>query len=84
MTDPLDIYNTTGSEITIQGTVVPANGFVSVSSANAVAWSKDPFLMANIFASKIGVSVYGTDLGTSYNGAAMAWMNQIAEGLIVY
>ena len=84
MTDPLDIYNNTASDIVCAHGTVPASSFISIAAGDAVAWAKDPIVVINIMDSSLGVSVYGIDLSYGLGSAADIWIGRVANGQVVY
>lgn len=78
--DSLDIYNTTGADIVILAGTVPANGYLSIPAAGAVACAKDPILAVQVVLGSLGVSSYGLDLATM----SADWLRRIALGVLVY
>jgi len=82
--EPFIVYNNTSDDIIIQTQTIPANGSFSVSPSSVVAWAKDPQFVIAIIASKVGVNIYGTDLGYGIGSVADQWILRIAQGAIAF
>lgn len=84
MTDALDIYNNTGSDIVCANGTIPASSYISIVAGVAAAWAKDPIVVFNLWQNNIGVEVFGIDFGYGFNSQADVWMKRVAEGSVLY